>query len=68
MGQPTYTPVQQVVERSGTLIFSFQDLDSTQPAGSVKIRGEPITRYLAKYASEIIERKKAAMDPGCPLT
>ncbi len=33
MDQPTYTPVQQIVERSGTLFFSFQELDSTKPAG-----------------------------------
>jgi len=67
MDQPTYTPVQQIVERSGTLFFSFQDLDSTKPAGSVKIRVETITHYLAKYAKEIIARKKAAAPPGCPL-
>ena len=67
MDQPTYTPVQQIVERSGTLFFSFQDLDSTKPAGSVKIRVETITHYLEKYAREIIARKKAAMPPGCPL-
>jgi predicted nucleotide-binding protein (sugar kinase/HSP70/actin superfamily) len=67
MDQPTYTPVQQIVERSGTLFFSFQDLDSTKPAGSVKIRVETITHYLEKYAREIIQKKKAAMGPGCPL-
>ena len=67
MDQPTYTPVQQIVERSGTLFFSFQELDSTKPAGSVKIRVETITHYLEKYALGIIERKKAAMPPGCPL-
>jgi predicted nucleotide-binding protein (sugar kinase/HSP70/actin superfamily) len=67
MDQPTYTPVQQIVERSGTLFFCFQDLDSTKPAGSVKIRVETITHYLEKYAREIIARKKAAMPPGCPL-
>jgi predicted nucleotide-binding protein (sugar kinase/HSP70/actin superfamily) len=67
MDQPTYTPVQQIVERSGTLFFSFQDLDSTKPAGSVKIRVETITHYLARYAGEIIEKKMAATDPGCPL-
>ena len=67
MDQPTYTPVQQIVERSGTLFFSFQDLDSTKPAGSVKIRVETITHYLEKYAAGIIEKKKAAMPPGCPL-
>ncbi len=67
MDQPTYTPVQQIVERSGTLFFSFQDLDSTKPAGSVKIRVETIAHYLERYAGDIIEKKKAAMEPGCPL-
>jgi len=46
---------------------STQDLDSTKPAGSVKIRVETITHYLEKYAGAIIEKKKAAMPPGCPL-
>lgn len=67
MDQPTYTPVQQIVERSGTLFFSFQDLDSTKPAGSVKIRVETIAHYLARYGTSIIERKRALMPPGCPL-
>ena len=67
MDQPTYTPTQQIVERSGTLFFSFQDLDSTKPAGSVKIRVETIAHYLKKYSAEIIAKKKAAAPPGCPL-
>jgi predicted nucleotide-binding protein (sugar kinase/HSP70/actin superfamily) len=67
MDQPTYTPVQQIVERSGTLFFSFQDLDSTKPAGSVKIRVETIAHYLKKYSGQIIARKKAASPEGCPL-
>jgi predicted nucleotide-binding protein (sugar kinase/HSP70/actin superfamily) len=67
MDQPTYSPVQQIVECSGTLFFSFQDLDSTKPAGSVKIRVETIAHYLQKYAKEIIEKKKAVAAPGCPL-
>ena len=67
MDQPTYTPVQQIVERSGTLFFSFQDLDSTKPAGSVKIRVETITHYLQRYAAGIIEKKLAASPPSCPL-
>jgi len=67
MDQPTYSPVQQIVERSGTLFFSFQDLDSTKPAGSVKIRVETIAHYLKKYSAEIIEKKKAASQAGCPL-
>jgi predicted nucleotide-binding protein (sugar kinase/HSP70/actin superfamily) len=67
MDQPTYTPVQQIIERSGTLFFSFQELDATKPAGSLKIRVETIGYYLERYSSAIIERKKAAMDPTCPL-
>ncbi len=67
MDQPTYTPVQQIVERSGTLFFSFQDLDATKPAGSVKIRVETIAHYLEQYSAAIIEKKKARMPPGCPL-
>jgi hypothetical protein len=33
----------------------------------VKIRVETIAHYLQKYANEIIERKKAAIAPGCPF-
>lgn len=67
MDQPTYSPVQQIIERSGTLYFSFQDLDSTKPAGSVKIRVETIAHYLQKYSAEIIAKKKAAGQAACPL-
>ncbi|MDQ4062152.1 MAG: acyl-CoA dehydratase activase-related protein [Pseudomonadota bacterium] len=67
MDQPTFTPVQQIVERSGTLFFSFQDLDSTKPAGSVKIRVETIAYYLQRYSSDIIAKKKARMPAGSPL-
>jgi predicted nucleotide-binding protein (sugar kinase/HSP70/actin superfamily) len=68
MDQPTYSPVQQIVERSGTLFFSFQDLDSTKPAGSVKIRVETIAHYLEKYSAGIIAAKAAAAAPACPLS
>jgi predicted nucleotide-binding protein (sugar kinase/HSP70/actin superfamily) len=67
MDQPTYSPVQAIVERSGTLFFSFQDLDSTKPAGSVKIRVETIAHYLQKHSAAIIQRKQAASPADCPL-
>jgi predicted nucleotide-binding protein (sugar kinase/HSP70/actin superfamily) len=67
MDQPTYSPVQQIIECSGTLFFSFQDLDSTKPAGSVKIRVETIAHYLERYAQAILARKMAVAAPGCPL-
>jgi predicted nucleotide-binding protein (sugar kinase/HSP70/actin superfamily) len=63
MDQPTFTPVQQIVEHSGTLFFSFQDLDSTKPAGSVKIRVETIAYYLERSSASIIASKKTRM-PG----
>lgn len=67
MDQPTFTPVQQIVERSGTLFFSFQELDSTKPSGSIKIRVETIAHYLQKHSQSIIEKKKAVSPDGCPL-
>lgn len=68
MDQPTYSPVQQIVEQSGTLFFSFQDLDSTKPAGSVRIRVETIAHYLQKYSANIIAEKKLRQPLNCPLT
>jgi predicted nucleotide-binding protein (sugar kinase/HSP70/actin superfamily) len=65
MDQPTFTPVQQIIERSGTLFFSFQELDSTKPAGSVKIRVETIAYYLERSSERIIANKRAAIgSPG----
>jgi predicted nucleotide-binding protein (sugar kinase/HSP70/actin superfamily) len=57
MDQPTFTPVQRIVEYSGTLFFKFGELDETKPAGSVKIRVETIVYYLEKYSQDIIKRK-----------
>ncbi len=67
MDQPTYTPTQKIVEATGTLFFKFGDLDSTKPAGSIKIRIETIVHYMAKYSDKIIERKRALLSPDCPL-
>ncbi len=67
MDQPTYTPVKEIVERSGTLFFSFQDLDATKPAGSVKIRVETIAYYLARNSAGIIERKLRSAAAGSPF-
>jgi len=47
--------------------FKFGDLDSTKPAGSVKIRIETIVHYLAKYSDKIIQRKLSLLPPDCPL-
>ena len=68
MDQPTYTPTQKIVEATGTLFFKFGDLDSTKPAGSIKIRVETIVHYLAKYSQDIIARKLSYLSPDCPLS
>jgi len=67
MDQPTYTPTQKIVEATGTLFFKFGDLDSTKPAGSIRIRIETIVHYLAKYSDQIIQKKLAFLPPDCPL-
>jgi predicted nucleotide-binding protein (sugar kinase/HSP70/actin superfamily) len=67
MDQPTYTPAQRIVEATGTLFFKFGDLDSTKPAGSVKIRVETITHYMRKYSSDIIARKLAMLSSNNPF-
>src|SRR5713101_618659 len=67
MDQPTYTPTQKIVEATGTLFFNFGDLDSTKPAGGIKIRIETIVHYMAKYSDKIIQKKLALLPPGCPL-
>jgi predicted nucleotide-binding protein (sugar kinase/HSP70/actin superfamily) len=67
MDQPTYTPAQKIVEATGTLYFKFGDLDSTKPAGGIKIRVETIAHYLGKYSQQIIQRKLSYLSPKCPL-
>jgi predicted nucleotide-binding protein (sugar kinase/HSP70/actin superfamily) len=67
MDQPTYTPTQKIVEATGTLFFKFGDLDSTKPAGSIKIRIETIVHYMAKYSESIIQKKLAQLSAPCPL-
>ncbi|MCC6739257.1 MAG: activase [Planctomycetia bacterium] len=67
MDQPTYTPVQKIVEGGDTLLFKFGDLDSTKPSGSVRIRVETIVHYVRKSSSDIIARKRARLPADCPL-
>jgi predicted nucleotide-binding protein (sugar kinase/HSP70/actin superfamily) len=61
MDQPTYTPVKEIIERSGTLFFSFQDLDSTKPAGATRIRIETILYYLERQWPTIVAQKQARL-------
>jgi predicted nucleotide-binding protein (sugar kinase/HSP70/actin superfamily) len=61
MDQPTLTPVQAITEESGTLFFTFGDLDATKPAGSVRIRVETIIYYLGRRSAEIIRQKRKAI-------
>ena len=66
MDQPTYTPVKEIIECSGTLYFSFQDLNSTKPTGSLKIRTETIAYYLERNSPGIISTKLNCSRRGLP--
>jgi len=68
MDQPTYTPVQKIVEATGTLYFKFGDLDATKPAGSIKMRVETIAYYMEKYSGELMQRKMAWLPAKCPFS
>jgi predicted nucleotide-binding protein (sugar kinase/HSP70/actin superfamily) len=67
MDQPTFTPVQRIVEASETLLFKFGDLDATKPAASIRIRVETILHYLQKHSRAIIQRKLSYLPEPCPL-
>ncbi len=67
MDQPTYTPVQKIVEASGSLYFKFGDLDATKPAGSVNIRVQTIVHYMEKYSQNLIDKKLGWLPEKCPL-
>lgn len=67
MDQPTYTPTQEIVERSGTLHFKFGDLDATKPGGSIKIRVETIHYYIQQSYLGIIDTKRKRLPVACPL-
>jgi len=67
MDQPTYTPTQKIVEASGTLFFKFGDLDSTKPAGSIRIRVETIVHYVEKYSRDLIRKKLARLPANSPF-
>jgi len=67
MDQPTYTPVQKIVEATGTLFFKFGDLDATKPTGSINIRIETIVHYAEKHSRDIIRRKLAWLPARCPF-
>ena len=67
MDQPTYTPVQKIIEASRTLFFKFGDLDANKPAGSIRIRIETIIHYLQKYSRDIVRFKLNALPESTPF-
>lgn len=68
MDQPTYTPVQKILEARGTLFFAFHDLDATKPTGSVRIRTETISYYLDRRGQSIMAQKHARLQNPVPDT
>ena len=52
---PIYTAVEEIVEASGTPLFAFKDIDENKPSGSIQLRIETITYFLARYRQDIIQ-------------
>ncbi|MBM3261987.1 MAG: CoA activase [candidate division Zixibacteria bacterium] len=55
---PTYSVVEQIVERSGTPYFSFKDIDENKPTGSIRIRVETIAYFLKRYREDMVRDKR----------
>ncbi len=55
---PIYTVVEEIVEHSGTPYFCFKDIDENKPAGSIKIRVETISYFLARYREDLADRRQ----------
>jgi len=66
MDQPTYTPVQKIVEGSGTLFFSFRT--STRQAGRIRqIRVETVAYYSSVSSADIMQPRSCRPKGPCPL-
>ncbi|MDH5397359.1 MAG: acyl-CoA dehydratase activase-related protein [Cyclobacteriaceae bacterium] len=52
---PTYTVIEEIIERSGTPFFSLKDLDENKPKGSMKLRIETIDYFLKQYRERIFD-------------
>lgn len=50
---PIYTTIESIIERSGTLYFSFKDIDENKPTGSIRIRVETIHYFLKRYIEQL---------------
>jgi predicted CoA-substrate-specific enzyme activase len=51
---PTYTVIEEIIERSGTPYFSFKDIDENKPTGSIRIRVETIAYFLKRYREDMV--------------
>ncbi|MDP6125172.1 MAG: acyl-CoA dehydratase activase-related protein, partial [Candidatus Latescibacteria bacterium] len=55
---PVYTVVEEIIEASGTPLFSFKDIDENKPTGSIKIRVETISYFLAAYRETLVRHRE----------
>jgi predicted CoA-substrate-specific enzyme activase len=53
---PTYSVIEEIIEKSGTPYFSFKDIDENKPTGSFKIRVETIDYFLKRYQQDLRRR------------
>ncbi|MDP2956127.1 MAG: BadF/BadG/BcrA/BcrD ATPase family protein [Longimicrobiales bacterium] len=53
---PTYSLVEEIIERSGTPYFCFKDIDENRPAGAMRLRVETIAYFLRRHRERLADR------------
>ncbi len=53
---PTYSLVEEIIERSGTPYFCFKDIDENRPAGALRLRVETIAYFLRRHRERLADR------------
>ena len=53
---PTYSLVEEIVERSGTPYFCFKDIDENRPTGAMRLRVETIAYFLRRHRERLADR------------
>jgi predicted nucleotide-binding protein (sugar kinase/HSP70/actin superfamily) len=67
LDRPIRPAVQQIVEQSGTLFYSFNELGSTRSDYRMRYRVEKMIDDLGEHGPAIVLRKKLASPSHCPL-
>ncbi len=60
---PVYQTLQEIQDGARRPFFAFKDMDENKPTGSIKIRIETITYFLARYQEELRQARTRSSVP-----